>query len=137
MPSGSARQTRHRSGPSAWTVWLVLGLIFGAVHFASLFTPPLLDDVDASHAQAAQHMAETGNLVTLYVNGIRYLEKPPLPYWLAAGLFRLFGQNVFAAHLPDTLAILGCAWLAWLWGTRGWGRRTGFYAALGMLTAIG
>jgi 4-amino-4-deoxy-L-arabinose transferase-like glycosyltransferase len=104
---------------------------------ASLFTPPLLDDVDASHAQAAQHMAETGNLVTLYVNGVRYLEKPPLPYWLAAGLYKVFGQNVFATHLPNALAVLGCAVLMWLWAGRAWGRRAGYYAALGMLTSIG
>ncbi|HEY2861654.1 MAG TPA: glycosyltransferase family 39 protein [Terracidiphilus sp.] len=128
---------RRAQGPSKGRAWLLLGLVFLAVHFASLFTPPLLDDVDASHAQAAQHMAETGNLVTLYVNGVRYLEKPPLPYWLAAGFLKVFGQNAFSTHLSNTLAILGCAWLAWLWAGRAWGERAGFYAALGVLTAIG
>ncbi|HWE85008.1 MAG TPA: glycosyltransferase family 39 protein [Terracidiphilus sp.] len=117
--------------------WLVLGLIFFAVQFAALFTPPLLDDVDATHAQSAQRMDETGDLVTLYVNGVRYLEKPPLPYWLAAAGFRIFGQNVFAAHLPNALAVLGCAWICWLWAGRAWGRRAGYYAALAMLTSIG
>ena len=108
-----------RSGPSPVAAWLILGLIFAAVQFAALFRPPLLDDVDATHAEAAQHMAETGDLVTLYVNGVRYLEKPPLPYWLTAADYRIFGQNVFATHLPNALAILGCAWICWLWaGTR-------------------
>ena len=114
-----------------------LAAIFVAVQFASLFTPPLLDDADASHAQAAQQMAKTGDLITLKVNGIRYLEKPPLPYWLDAGLYKIFGENAFATHLPNALAMLGCAWLAWLWAGRAWGRRAGFYAALGVLTAIG
>ena len=50
--------------PSKRAVWAVLGAIFLAVQFASLFTPPLLDDVDASHAQVAQHMAESGDWVT-------------------------------------------------------------------------
>ncbi len=116
---------------------MVLAAIFIAVQFASLFTPPLLDDADASHAQVAQHMAETGDLITAQINGIRYLEKPLLPYWINAGLYRIFGQNAFATHLPNALAILGCAWLAWLWATRAWGSRAGFYAALGILTAIG
>ena len=115
----------------------MLLIVFLVVQFASLFTPPLLDDVDASHAQAAQHMAETGNLVTLYVNGVRYLEKPPLPYWLSAGFFKIFGQNVFAVHLTNALAVLGCAWLAWLWAGRAWGRRAGFYGGLGVLTSVG
>jgi len=118
-------------------VWLLLAVIFAAVQFASLFTPPLLDDVDASHAQAAQHMVESGDWVTLKINGIRYLEKPPLPYWLEAALFRVFGDNVFATHLPNALALLGCAWLGWLWARRAWGDRAGFYAALGILTSVG
>ncbi len=107
------------------------------MQLGSLFTPPLLDDADASHAQAAQHMAETGDWVTLKVDGIRYLEKPPLPYWMDAVLYRIFGENVFATHLPNSLAILGIAWLAWLWARRAWGPRAGFYAALGVLTSIG
>lgn len=137
MPKSAATPVRKQAGPSAAAAWLVLCLVFFAVQFASLFTPPVLDDVDASHAQAAQHMAQTGNLVTLYVNGIRYLEKPPLPYWLTAGFFKTFGENVFAVHLTNALSVLACAWLAWLWAGRAWGRRAGFYAGLGVLTSVG
>ena len=126
----------HRA-PSTLAAWALLAAIFAAVQFASLFTPPLLDDADASHAQAAQHMAESGDWVTLKVNGIRYLEKPPLPYWLVAGLYRVFGQNVFATHLPNALAMLGCAWLAWLWARRAWGAAPASMPALGVLTSIG
>ena len=128
---------RPQQAPSALAVWLLLAAIFAAVQFASLFTPPLLDDVDAAHAQAAQHMAETGDLVTAYINGVRYLEKPPMPYWLAAADYRIFGENVFASHLPNALAMLGLAWLCWLWASRAWGQRAGLYAGLGMLTCVG
>ena len=107
------------------------------MYFGSLFSPPLLDDVDASHAQAAQHVAETGNWITCQINGIRYIEKPPLPYWLVAGSYRIFGQNTFATHLPNALAMLGLAWLAWAWARRTWGPRAGLYAGLGVLTSIG
>lgn len=123
--------------PSAFGAWMLLLAIFAAVQFASLFTPPLLDDADASHAEAAQHMVESGDWVTLKVNSIRYLEKPPLPYWIDAALYKVFGQNAFATHLPNALALLGCAWIAWLWASRAWGRRAAFYAALGVLTSIG
>jgi 4-amino-4-deoxy-L-arabinose transferase-like glycosyltransferase len=142
MPS-SAKTIRPRtlnrpqSAPSALATWLLFAAIFIAVQFASLFTPPLMDDVDASHAQAAQHMAETGNLITSQINGLRYIEKPPLPYWLIAGTYKIFGENVFATHLPNTLAMLGLAWLAWLWARRAWGPRAGLYAGLGVLTSIG
>ncbi|MGB6973779.1 MAG: glycosyltransferase family 39 protein [Terracidiphilus sp.] len=133
----STRASRPQHAPSAFAVWALLLVLFAAVQFASLFTPPLLDDADASHAEAAQHMAQTGNLVTLKIDGIRYLEKPPLPYWIDAGLYRIFGENVFATHLQNALAILGCAWLGWLWGLRAWGPRAGFYSALAILTSIG
>jgi 4-amino-4-deoxy-L-arabinose transferase-like glycosyltransferase len=62
---------------SPWRAWMLLLLVFAAVHFAALFAPSLLDDADANHAGAAQHMAITGDWVTLKVDGIRYLEKPP------------------------------------------------------------
>jgi 4-amino-4-deoxy-L-arabinose transferase-like glycosyltransferase len=137
MTNPSNTQNRPLSAPSALASWILLAVIFAAVQFAALFTPPLLDDADAAHAQAAQHMAESGDLVTLKINGVRYLEKPPLPYWLDAGLYRLFGQNAFATHLPNALALLGCAWIGWLWATRAWGRGAGLYAALGILTAWG
>ena len=137
MANSQNLPNRPLQRPSKLAAWMLLGAIFLAVQFASLFTPPLLDDVDASHAQVAQHMDQSGDWITMKLNGIRYLEKPPLPYWLDAACYWIFGQNVFATHLPNALAILGLAWLAWLWGSRGWGRRAGFYAALGVLTSIG
>jgi 4-amino-4-deoxy-L-arabinose transferase-like glycosyltransferase len=117
--------------------WTLLLLVFAAVHFAALFAPPLLDDADANHAAAAQYMARSGDWVTLKVDGIRYLEKPPLPYWLAAADYHLFGFNVFATHLPLSLGVLGLAILAWAWGRRAYGDRAAFYAALSILTTVG
>ena len=117
--------------------WLLILIVFLTVYFAALFTPSLLDDADAIHAQAAQHMALTGHFVTLMVNGIRYLEKPPLPYWMVAVDYKIFGFNAFATHLPEALAVLGCAILALLWGRRAYTERAAFYAALAFLTSIG
>ncbi len=126
-----------RRRPSAAAVWLFFAALFAAVQFASLFNPPLLDDVDAAHAQCAQHMVESGDWITPRIDGVRYLEKPPLPYWLAAGFYYVFGENVFASHLPNALAMLGLTWLAWLWGRRAWSERAGLYAGMFVLTAIG
>lgn len=128
---------RPQKTPSTLAVWLLFGAIFAAVQFASLFSPPLLDDVDAAHAQAAQGMADTGDLITSKINGIRYIEKPPLPYWIVAGSYKLFGENTFATHLPNSLAMLGLCWLSWLWARRAWGPRAGLYAGLAVLTSIG
>jgi 4-amino-4-deoxy-L-arabinose transferase-like glycosyltransferase len=137
-----SNQIESNDGKPSWysspvKSWTLLLLVFLAVHFVALFTPSLLDDADATHANAAQHMAMSGDWVTLYVNGIRYLEKPPLPYWLAAIDYHLFGYNVFATHLPITLGVLGCAILAWFWARRAYGGRAAFYAALAVLTSVG
>ena len=80
MTNQERTHNRPRQSPSTLATWLLFATIFASVYFASLFTPPLMDDVDASHAQAAQHIVESGNWITCKINGIRYIEKPPLPY---------------------------------------------------------
>ncbi len=116
-PAGSLRPQRAQPRSRAAEI-LCLLLVWAIVYAAALFAPPLLDDADATHAQAAQAMLRTGDWVTLHVNGIRYLEKPPLPYWLTALSLRLFGKDSFAVHLPLALTMLALAGLAWLWGNQ-------------------
>jgi 4-amino-4-deoxy-L-arabinose transferase-like glycosyltransferase len=119
------------------TALLILSGLWLIIFFAALFSPPLLDDADASHANAARHMALTGDLVTLHVNGIRYLEKAPLPYWLDALSFRIFGFNTFAAHLPQAIAVLLLALLGFRWADKAFRSRTAFYTGLAILTSAG
>ncbi len=124
-------------GPRPRNAALLLGLLWLAIFFASLFAPPLLDDADATHAQAARSMLATGDLVTLHVDGIRYLEKAPLPYWLVALCYRLFGANTFATHLPEALAVALLALLGHRWANQAFGARTAFYTATALLTSAG
>ena len=114
-----------------------LGFFWLAIYAAALFSPPLLDDADATHAQAALAMLKSGDWVTLHVDGIRYLEKPPLPYWATALSMRLFGVNTFAVHLPLALTVLGLCLLAYRWGREAFNERTGLYAGAFTLTAAG
>jgi len=141
-PSRSVLQierTRSAPQPAPWSLSSVILLVslWAALFLAASATPSLLDDADATHAQAAQAMLHTGDWVTLHVNGIRYLEKPPLPYWMAAISMRIFGENTFAIHLPLALTILGLALLGYAWGRRAFSERTGFYVALFVLTSAG
>ena len=131
----------HSAAPQlqSWSLRSIVILLslWAAIFFAASFTPSLLDDADATHAQAAQAMLHTGDWVTLHVNGIRYLEKPPLPYWIAASNLRIFGEDTFAIHLPLAVTILALALLAYAWGFRAFSERAGLYAALFTLTSAG
>ncbi len=133
----SPRSTAPQLEPWSLRSVIILLSLWAALFLAASATPSLLDDADATHAQAAQAMLHTGDWVTLHVNGIRYLEKPPLPYWIAASSLRIFGENTFAIHLPLALTILGLALLGYAWGRRAFSERAGFYAALFTLTSAG
>jgi 4-amino-4-deoxy-L-arabinose transferase-like glycosyltransferase len=125
------------TGNFRYKAWACLLAIWLVVFFAALFRPSLLDDADSTHANAARAMVQTGDWVTLKVDGIRYLEKPPLPYWLVAIDYKIFGFNAFATHLPQALAVLGLALLAWVWTARAFNQEAAFYASLGTLTSVG
>ncbi|HEX3741509.1 MAG TPA: glycosyltransferase family 39 protein, partial [Terriglobales bacterium] len=72
-----------------------------------------------------------------HVNGVRYLEKAPLPYWLVAASYRLFGVNEFATRIPMALSVLLLGLLALVWGRRAFGERAGIYAGVFVYTAAG
>ena len=114
-----------------------LAVVFAAVYFGALFSPALLDDADSTHAEAAREMFVSGDYVTLHVNGVRYLEKAPLPYWLVAICYHIFGVNEFASRLPMALSVLLLGVLAVVWGRRAFGERAGIYAGLFVYTSAG
>ncbi|MFQ3581197.1 MAG: glycosyltransferase family 39 protein [Chloracidobacterium sp.] len=117
-----------------WLVWMAVAIIF----LSACFPPPyLMDDVDATQAQIARTMLETGDWVTPRLNGIVYLEKAPLKYWLIALSFAVFGVHDWAARLPIGLGILALGWLTLRMGTWAFGARAGFYAGLVLATSIG
>ena len=116
--------------------WM-LAIVFAAVFLGSLYPPPLLDDADSTHAEAAREMFVSGDYITLHVNGVRYLEKAPLPYWLVVASYHVFGVNEFATRLPMALSVLMLGVIACLWARRAFDERAGIYAALFVFTAAG
>jgi 4-amino-4-deoxy-L-arabinose transferase-like glycosyltransferase len=117
--------------------WAAILLIFAAVYLGSAFSPALQDDADSSHAEAAREMMVSGDYVTLHINGVRYLEKAPLIYWLVAVSYRIFGVNEFATRLPTLLSMFLLVLLGFQWGRQAFGIRAGTYAALFVTTGAG
>ena len=96
-----------------------------------------MDDVDSVQAQMARHMLTSGDWVTAWIDGLRYVEKAPLPYWAMAVSYRLFGPHDWAARLPIALSAMALAALTSAFGIWAFGRRAGLYAGLSIATCIG
>jgi 4-amino-4-deoxy-L-arabinose transferase-like glycosyltransferase len=126
-----------QSGRGSRVAHWALAAVFVVVYVGSMFTPALLDDADSTHAEAAREMAVTGDYVTLHVNGVRYLEKAPLPYWLVAFSYKIVPVNEFSTRVPMVLSVMLLGGLALGWGRRAFGERTGIYAALFVYTCAG
>ena len=76
--------------------------------------------------------------ITLYANGIRYLEKAPLMYWGMAASFTVFGPQDWAARIPLAIAALALFLVVYRFGRRLFASDTaGLYAALILLTSFG
>jgi 4-amino-4-deoxy-L-arabinose transferase-like glycosyltransferase len=126
-----------------------------AIYLGTAAGPALLDDVDAGHALAAREMLERGDWAVMHINGIRWLEKAPLHYWLVAASYAVLGDTEFATRLPLMLGVAGLVWMVYAFarrffgagpdlhsqagpaGSRRYGERAGFYAALVMCTSLG
>jgi 4-amino-4-deoxy-L-arabinose transferase-like glycosyltransferase len=117
-------------------ILLLLALSLG-IYLGTAATPPLLDDVDSSHALVSRTMLESGDWVTLYEDGIRYLEKAPLHYWLVAISYKLFGQATFQTRLPLMLSIAGLVLMVYAFAGKYFDWRAGFYSGLVMCTSAG
>lgn len=99
--------------------------------------PALLDDVDAVQAQIARNMLASGDWVIAHLDGVPYVEKSPLIYWLIAICYRVFGVHDWVARIPVALAAIVLAWVTSRYGRWAFGARAGFYAGLTIATCIG
>ena len=121
--------------------WVLLSLVFliaAGIYLGSVVSPPsLMDDVDAVQAQIAKTMLTSGDWVTARLDGVLYLEKAPLIYWLMAIFYKVFGVVDWVARVPVALASIALALLSAAFGMWAFGERAGFYAGLVMSTCVG
>jgi 4-amino-4-deoxy-L-arabinose transferase-like glycosyltransferase len=121
-----------------WFLVILVFLCATAIYLGCVRSPPsLMDDVDAVQAQIARTMLVSGDWVTARLDGVLYLEKAPLIYWLMALFYRTFGVADWVARLPVALVSIALALLVSLFGMWGFGKRAGFYTGLCMSTCVG
>jgi 4-amino-4-deoxy-L-arabinose transferase-like glycosyltransferase len=113
-------------------------LLASAIYIACIISPPsLMDDVDAVHGQIARNMLSSGDWVTAHLDGVPYMEKAPLPYWLIGISFKIFGVHDWAARLPVAFAAFALAWLTAAFGRWAFGERAGLWAGVVIATCVG
>lgn len=96
-----------------------------------------MDDVDAVQAQIARNMLQSGDWVTARLDGVAYLEKSPLKYWLIAISYMVFGVHDWAARIPLAIATVLLCWVTARFGAWAFGRRAGMYAGVVLATSVG
>jgi len=125
-------------GTAAVRYELVVVLVAAVIFIGTILSPPsLMDDVDAVQAQIARNMLDSGDWVTARLNGVRYLEKAPLKYWMIAVSFRLFGVSDWAARIPLALSTVFLCWLTARMGRWAFSPQAGLWAGLSVATCVG
>jgi 4-amino-4-deoxy-L-arabinose transferase-like glycosyltransferase len=120
-------------------LWLVWAVALGFV-LAELGSFGILDNNEGLYAEIPREMLSSGDWrlwVIPHLNGLPYMEKPPLLYWLTALSFALFGQNEWSARAVPAASALACVALLLWFGAAVKRPQVGRLAALMFVSGVG
>jgi 4-amino-4-deoxy-L-arabinose transferase-like glycosyltransferase len=117
--------------PSTRARWLYWGLggLLSLVWLATLSSRPLFNPDEGRYAEIPREMQSGGDWIIPHLNGLDYIEKPPLQYWATAATYRIFGVSEFSARLYTALTALATIALIGFLAARLWGAGAGWRAA--------
>src|SRR6516162_2687006 len=120
-----------QSAASGWPRGIIVLLAAGLVFLVGVISPPrLVDDVNSVQATIARNMLTSGDWVTARLDGVAYLEKSPLIYWMIAASYKVFGVHDWAARLPLALAAVLLCWITYRFARWGLNERAAIYTGL-------
>ncbi|HWX33490.1 MAG TPA: phospholipid carrier-dependent glycosyltransferase [Steroidobacteraceae bacterium] len=111
-----------------WT-YCALAALLAVLWLATLNARPLFNPDEGRYAEIPREMLEGGDWVVPHLDGLAYIEKPPLQYWGTALSYRLLGTSAFAARLYSALAALSTMVLVWWTARRLWNLEAAWRAA--------
>jgi 4-amino-4-deoxy-L-arabinose transferase-like glycosyltransferase len=124
--------------------WMFAGLALfvATIWLGTLGVRPLFNPDEGRYAEIPREMLVGGDWVVPHLNGLPYIEKPPLQYWATAASFRLFGQSEFSARLYTALTALSTIAIVWLlahalWDKTAAWRAAAILASLSLFPALG
>ncbi|HKQ12852.1 MAG TPA: glycosyltransferase family 39 protein [Steroidobacteraceae bacterium] len=109
---------------------------FSAIWFALAFGRPLANPDEGRYAEIPREIVLLGDWVTPHLNGVAYIEKPPLQYWITAALYKLAGEGEWTARACTLLSAWLDVLLVFLLGRRLWSSRTGVLAAVLLASSV-
>lgn len=113
---------------------ILITVVACVLFLPSLASRELWNPDEPRYMEVAREMVVLNDYLVPHLNGEPYPDKPPMFFWLAAGLYRMgFGYN--AGRIVAALASLGTVLLTYFMGRRLLSRQAGLYAALTTLTA--
>jgi 4-amino-4-deoxy-L-arabinose transferase-like glycosyltransferase len=110
-------------------IYGALAALLTLLWLATLSARPLFNPDEGRYAEIPREMLSGGDWVVPHLNGLAYIEKPPLQYWATALSYRLLGPSEFAARLYAGLTALGTILLVWLLARRLWSLEAAWRAA--------
>src|SRR5271165_4698682 len=117
--------------------WIVV-LFASVIFLTGIISPPsLMDDVDASQALMARNMLHSGDWVTARLDGVLFLDKAPLKYWMTVLLYKLLGAHDWVARIPSALSAIALCWVVFRFGKWAFSEKAGFYGGLFLSTCVG
>lgn len=119
------------ASPALRERWIygALAALLALLWLATLGARPLFNPDEGRYAEIPREMQSGGDWVIPHLNGLAYIEKPPLQYWATALSIRWLGPSEFAARLYCALTALGTLLVVWLAARRLWGPGAGWRAA--------
>ncbi len=119
-----------------WWVDISLLIILIGVFFALwIGSHPLFVPDEGRYSEAAREMLANHDWLIPRVNGVAFLDKPIIYYWMQATAIKWFGLNEWSVHIgPALLGILGCV-MTYIAGRLLFNRRTGILAAFILATS--
>lgn len=130
----------------------LITLFLGVLYFGLAWMRPICNPDEGRYVEIPREMVLSGDYVTPRLNGLLYLYKPPLFYWLQAGMLKAAGLEEYHGDAIDnpnapqafkvtafyvsavrfvnsSLAILTC-WIVYLTALALWNRRTAVLSGL-------
>src|SRR5512138_2903367 len=126
----ASAQAPSASGVAIRPLLVTLAIVWGVLWVALLGAHPLFNPDEGRYAEIPREMLATGKLLVPRLNGIVYIEKPPLQYWATLASYRVFGVSEWSARLSVGIAGLLTILIAFALVERVWGRAAAWRAGL-------